>query len=1226
MGGENTVGFFLNDRDENFEVQSRDVNLLAYDDVRIRGRDFVEIRNDGTDANNDSIQIVTDGSETQKTWKFMPDGSIQLPYLENTGWHWDYGLPGSTLKLGTELDQTIITGAKPTETYPNAQRLIIQGQRGYGVWGQNTTGEGGDVYIWGGTGGERDGGSGGGGGDVKLRGGQGQNNGGGYVRIEAGEAYHSGGTYNGGGGFVEINAGDVANSGGGGGNAGNRGGDIRIKGGRAYSDSTQSGVVQVTTGGTTYPNVSGGQTWTFDNDGNLILPTGGDIIRNGISVLGAGGVSVENDVWVQTFVTDTPETDIVQMAISVEYDADGNIIALFNHYNSSNDNRYFSVGKFSSDGTTIWTTRIDAAIHTDGWGLAVDQASGFIYITGSKNNEGQGEYTKSILIKISSNGIIEWSRVYDFGYQSKSGVVDVASDGNPVIVGWADDITGPYITTTKIDATEGTVTWTRKLDGTSNEEAYGMAVGPSGEVVAVGIMPGVDDSMLVVKYDSTGAIQWQKSILFDTDYNCNGADADIDSQGNIYICGQYTMPNSPGSVGIAIVKLDSAGAKQWSRRVQGNCVAIGTSIVVGPDDRLYLSGVTLGINDASWVVAKYTEDGLVDWQRLVDNTDTGSVAGINYSGIGGGSNIAVRSNYVALGGGFGSGVVGGNPNAVHAAVVQVSTAGTKFTIGDWDFKDAGFSGTINNTASDITVSDAGLTDSDNSSALYSSWINPTEDLSSFLTGTILKATSGVSIANGDYSVSVNDNGVITMVTSRGSLEFGALPEPGGPSHFHIMKKSGDNADLFFGDDYNYVLQPGPANGPGHPPYGVEIGTNDRDSGSQQVWRFNTDGTTTFPGGYTLQQGDGTAGQVLATNGDGSVTWTTPIAATGNANTGDFTFVSTILSASTNQDIILQTNAQSWSFETGGILTLPNSNYLDTSSIDLALGSQGNVTIRSSAELQQDTKSWIFDTNGMLNLPGNMMIGTLWPNDPMPGGDKESVVWAKDDTEYLGLWWGGDMIYPEQGYGPVAGIMIGSGDGSLTDDFSPSVAPAGTQITVAINGDNGTVEWTFGRDGSLSLPANTETTSTTTGGVIKIKGSVRTLPGDIQGGGIPGVSSLLTAVTDKVIWTADSVLVTAAKITLRVAYYNPGNGGWDNTEIIELLITKTNPGQGSASSDANIAVIGRVKTNAGYADSTVDWDYDVDNRLVLLSTPDASKAADCNIYWNYDVVAFEHTLD
>ena len=119
--------------------------------------------------------------------------------------------------------------------------------------------------------------------------------------------------------------------------------------------------------------------------------------------------------------------------------------------------------------------------------------------------------------------------------------------------------------------------------------------------------------------------------------------------------------------------------------------------------------------------------------------------------------------------------------------------------------------------------------------------------------------------------------------------------------------------------------------------------------------------------------------------------------------------------------------------------------------------------------QQVTGSGLTDVEGVVTFPGNFLIGTLWPNDPMPGGDKESVVWAKDDTEYLGLWWGGSQTYPEDGYGPLAGIMIGSNDeGSLTDDFGMG-SPAGTKITLAVNGDMQTMEWIFDRDGLLTLP-------------------------------------------------------------------------------------------------------------------------------------------------------------
>lgn len=135
----------------------------------------------------------------------------------------------------------------------------------------------------------------------------------------------------------------------------------------------------------------------------------------------------------------------------------------------------------------------------------------------------------------------------------------------------------------------------------------------------------------------------------------------------------------------------------------------------------------------------------------------------------------------------------------------------------------------------------------------------------------LPTASEIINTDGDsnYSVSVGTDGVITMVTSRGNLEFGALPEPGGPTHFHIMRPAGQegSSDIFFGDDYNYTRLRASAYGQ-DPGYGVEIGTNDMGSGDQHVWRFETDGTLTLPAGGDIKDSDGNS--VL---GGGSNTYT-----------------------------------------------------------------------------------------------------------------------------------------------------------------------------------------------------------------------------------------------------------------------------------------------------------------------------------------------------------------
>jgi hypothetical protein len=514
--------------------------------------------------------------------------------------------------------------------------------------------------------------------------------------------------------------------------------------------------------------------WSFGEDGDLTLPAGGDILDSeGNSVLG-GSSSDDNNIWVQTFVSNDPAVDFPNIATSVEYDSEGNVIALFVHTIDLTGERYFTVGKYTAAGTKIWTARLSDDSTTDGWGLAVDNAGGWIYVAGAVDGAGY-PYQQATLTKIdAATGAVEWYRIYDFGYDSTSAVVDVDSSGNPVMVGYVDidpdDFAlESYLAVTKVNKTTGAVTWSRKLDGQADERAYGMAVGPTGEVVAVGYMDqltGVDtdDRMVVVKYLSDGTIDWQRAIQFDAGWTSTGADADIDSQGNVYICGQYTFDFDGGSgSAIGIVKLDSSGAKQWSRRVVGDCVSLATSIVVGPDDKLYISGVTgneVGNVAFTWLVAKFDFDGLVEWQRFIENTGSWTFSGQFYNNEGGGSNLAVRQGYVALAGGFGDLEAGDEPMA---AVLQVSSTGNVFTVGNWNFTSSSLTGILDSTASDITVINAGLTDTDNVSAITSSVVGITTEVGNFLIGTVLTAPGGNdSLVNGAYLVSLSNTGVVTL--------------------------------------------------------------------------------------------------------------------------------------------------------------------------------------------------------------------------------------------------------------------------------------------------------------------------------------------------------------------------------------------------------------------------------------------------------------------------------
>ena len=134
------------------------------------------------------------------------------------------------LQFNDASKQSVITGPTPAEN-SNAQRLIIQGQRGTGIY------EGGDVYLWGGDSDIN-------GGDIKIYAGDADSNesgNGGYVNIDGGNGYTQGGN-------VSISAG----------NSSTQGGNVNISAGYP------SGNVSI--------NTNAGS-WAFNTDGTVDLPS-----------------------------------------------------------------------------------------------------------------------------------------------------------------------------------------------------------------------------------------------------------------------------------------------------------------------------------------------------------------------------------------------------------------------------------------------------------------------------------------------------------------------------------------------------------------------------------------------------------------------------------------------------------------------------------------------------------------------------------------------------------------------------------------------------------------------------------------------------------------------------------------------------------------------------------------------------------------------------------------
>ena len=204
-----------------------------------------------------NISTYNVDTSTYYNWAFTDGGEIEFP--ENTvNLHNGGNQNAQVLQFGRNM-QAVITGPTPEENQ-NAQRIIIQGQTG------NGTGEGGDVYVWGGDANTN-------GGDIKIYAGDaddGSTGQGGYVNIDGGTGHDNGGDVQITGGYSATNGGNVFITGGG---AGVQGGNVQI-------------------------GVAGGVHNTiFNFDGSIMIPLGPGILKNVQTVLTGGDpISITGNV------------------------------------------------------------------------------------------------------------------------------------------------------------------------------------------------------------------------------------------------------------------------------------------------------------------------------------------------------------------------------------------------------------------------------------------------------------------------------------------------------------------------------------------------------------------------------------------------------------------------------------------------------------------------------------------------------------------------------------------------------------------------------------------------------------------------------------------------------------------------------------------------------------------------------------------------------------------
>ena len=303
---------------------------------------------------------------------------------------------------------------------------------------------------------------------------------------------------------------------------------------------------------------------------------------------------------------------------SVEYvkaaavDSLDNIIAV--GYTSSDGAGGYDIliAKYNSSGTLQWDRTLGGTGTDYGRGVTIDSSDNII-VVGQTNSDGAGG-DDILLAKYNSSGTLQWDRTLGGSSLERGYGVAVDSSDNIIVSGQtqSDGAGSDDILLAKYNSS-GTIQWQRTLGGTGGDDGRGVAVDSSDNIIVFGHTESEgagNNDLLVAKYNSSGTIQWQKLLGGASVDNAIGIT--VDSSNNIIISAN-TQSDGAGGYDILVAKYNSSGTLQWDRTLGATATDIGYGVAVDSLDNIVITAVTAeGAGGDDVLVAKLPSDGSLE--------------------------------------------------------------------------------------------------------------------------------------------------------------------------------------------------------------------------------------------------------------------------------------------------------------------------------------------------------------------------------------------------------------------------------------------------------------------------------------------------------------------------------------------------------------------------------------------------------------------------------------
>ena len=310
------------------------------------------------------------------------------------------------------------------------------------------------------------------------------------------------------------------------------------------------------------------------------------------------------------------------------------------------------------------------------------------------------------VVKIDTIGNIKWQKSLGGTNSDVAKSIQQTNDGGYIVAGYSmsndGDVTSHHYNSAydnsdywvvKLDSV-GNIQWQKSLGGTEDDRASSIQQTNDGGYIVAGSSYSNDGDVTghhgtisysdcwVVKLDTSGNIQWQKSLGGTEDDNASSIQQTNDG-GYIVVCSSNSnggdVTGNHGSRDYWVVKLDTVGNIKWQKSIGGTNGDYAYSIQQTNDGGYIVTGIT-GSNDGDvsghhysaygnwdyWVV-KLDTVGNIKWQKCLGGSDNDYAYSVKQTNDGG---------YIIAGSGStNDGDITGNHGSSDYWIVKLDTAG-----------------------------------------------------------------------------------------------------------------------------------------------------------------------------------------------------------------------------------------------------------------------------------------------------------------------------------------------------------------------------------------------------------------------------------------------------------------------------------------------------------------------------------------------------------------------